>query len=113
MKKKLEILACIGLTLSSLVSPAFAGDSPADPAPADESSPLQLKIGDAYITPVGFMDFTSIIRSTNPGTGIGTNFGSIPYSNTQGGALSEWRLSPQNSRVGIRIDAIAKGWNVL
>lgn len=198
MKKKIEILACLGLYLTSLIQPAFAGDSPTDPttttvatseleqlkkmlldqqrqidelrrqiagdkgvpaavpessplrsrpsfgevastkaivppapaavplpttapvasvaasqSPADEASPLQLKIGDAYITPVGFMDFTSIIRSTNTGNGIGTNFGGIPYSNTQGGALSEWRLSPQNSRLGFRIDAIAKGWNVL
>ena len=70
----------------------------------DTSSPLQFKLGDAYFTPVGFMDMTSVTRSTNPGSGIGTNFGSIPYSNAQGGALSESRLSPQNSRIGMRID---------
>jgi hypothetical protein len=67
-------------------------------------SPLQFKLGDAYFTPVGFMDMTSVTRSTNPGSGIGTNFGSIPYSNAQAGALSETRLSPQNSRIGMRID---------
>jgi hypothetical protein len=83
------------------------------PAPADESSPMQLKIGDAYITPVGFMDMTSVTRSVNAGTGIGTNFASIPYTNTQAGSLTETRFSPQNSRIGARIDAIAKGWNVL
>ena len=52
------------------------------------SSPLQFKIGDAYFTPVGFMDMTSVTRSTNPGSGIGTNFGSIPYGNAQAGALT-------------------------
>ena len=83
------------------------------PAPqagsASESSPLQFKIGDAYFTPVGFMDMTSVTRSTNPGSGIGTNFGSIPYGNTQAGSLTETRLSPQNSRIGMRIDATVKG----
>ena len=39
-----------------------------------------MKIGDAIIIPVGFMDMTSVTRSTNPGSGIGTNFGSIPLS---------------------------------
>jgi hypothetical protein len=93
--------------------PAHANTTAMAPAPGDESSPLQLKIGDAYITPVGFMDMTSVSRSTNPGSGIGTNFGSIPYGNTQAGSLTETRLSPQNSRIGARIDAIAKGWNIM
>jgi len=74
------------------------------PRPDDTTSPLQFKLGDAYFTPVGFMDMTSVTRSTNTGSGIGTNFGSIPYSNTQAGALSETFLSPQNSRIGMRVD---------
>jgi hypothetical protein len=90
-----------------------AASAPIPQAAIDSSSPLQLKIGDAYITPVGFMDMTSVTRSTNPGSGIGTNFGSVPYGNTQAGSLTETRLSPQNSRIGARIDAIAKGWNIL
>src|SRR5262249_53678240 len=32
--------------------------SPIPQGAADSSSPLQFKIGDAYVTPVGFMDFT-------------------------------------------------------
>jgi hypothetical protein len=79
--------------------------SPSPQTTASESAPLQLKIGNAYITPVGFMDMTSVSRSTNPGSGIGTNFGSIPYGNTQLGSLTETRLSIQNSRIGARIDA--------
>jgi hypothetical protein len=86
---------------------------PPQQRPANESSPLQLKIGDAYFTPVGFMDFTSVTRSTNTGNGIGTNFGGAPYANTQAAALTEWRLSPQNSRLGVRIDALVKDWKVL
>ena len=34
-----------------------------------------VEIGDSYITPVGFMDMMLVSRSTDPGTGIGTNFG--------------------------------------
>ena len=96
-------------------APSFAPPAivPPQAKPSSDSSPLQLKIGDAYITPVGFMDFTSVTRSTNPGSGIGTNFGSVPYGNTQGGALTEWRLSPQNSRIGLRVDALVKDWRVL
>jgi hypothetical protein len=56
---------------------------------------------------------TSISRSTNPGTGIGTNFGGIPYSNTQAGSLTETRLSPQNSRIGARFDALYHDWKIL
>ena len=83
------------------------------PPQASDESPLQLKIGNAYITPVGFMDMTAVSRSTNPGSGIGTNFGSIPYGNTQTGSLTETRLSIQNSRIGMRIDALVGNMNVL
>jgi hypothetical protein len=101
-------------------TPAPFGPLPSVPPPAPQAtadnnatSPLQFKLGDAYFTPVGFMDMTSVTRSTNPGTGIGTNFGSIPYSNTQAGSLTETRLSPQNSRIGMRVDAATRGFNVM
>ncbi len=80
---------------------------------APESSPLSFHIGSAYLTPVGFMDFTSVWRSTAPGSGIGTNFGSIPFGNTTQGNLSELRFSTQNSRIGSRVDAIVKGAHVI
>jgi hypothetical protein len=80
-----------------------------------EVSPLQFRLGSAYFTPVGFMDFTTVIRDTNPGSGIGTNFGSFPYRTATDvpGNLSEFRMSPQNSRLGMRIDAMVKGAKVL
>jgi hypothetical protein len=80
-----------------------------------EASPLQFQLGTAYFTPVGFMDFTAVFRDTDPGSNIGTNFGSIPYrtSTNVAGNLSEFRLSPQNSRLGMRIDAMVKGAKVL
>ena len=76
-------------------------------------SPLSLQIGDAFLTPVGFMDFTTVNRTTVGGSGIGTNFGSIPFNNVQAGKLSEMRLNAQNSRIGFRFDSKFHGANVL
>jgi hypothetical protein len=96
------------VSMAAPVAPAAsAQDKPA------ESSPLQLKVGDAYITPVGFMDFTSVYRSHAAGGGIGTNFGGIPYGSVFQNKLSEERLSMQNSRVGLRFDALVKGAHVI
>ena len=78
-----------------------------------EEAPLHLKIGTAAITPVGFMDLTGVYRSTNQGSGTGTNFGSIPYNNTAAGRIGESRLSAQLSRIGLRVDAAAGGAKVL
>src|SRR5215471_5501616 len=74
---------------------------------------LQIHIGSATITPVGFVDAISVFRTTNVGSGIGTNFGSIPFENTIPGNLTENRFSLQNSRVGARIDAEVKGARVI
>jgi hypothetical protein len=79
----------------------------------DASSPLQLKIGDATITPVGFMDLTAVWRSENAGSGIGSSFGSVPYNNAATAHLSEFRFSPQNSRLGFRVDATVKGAHIM
>jgi hypothetical protein len=86
---------------------------------AEETSPLQLHIGDATLTPVGFMDFTSVWRNHAAGGSIGTSFGSIPYATNTSGILpyttnlSEFRLSMQNSRIGFRTDADIVGFHVI
>ena len=85
----------------------------ARPRPDAEPSPLQLKIGDAYITPVGFMDMTLVSRSTATGNALATNFGNIPFANTTKGSLTETRLTAQNSRIGVRVDALVKSVKVL
>jgi len=82
--------------------------------PAGEaSSPLQLKIGDATLIPIGFMDLTGVWRSENAGSGIGSSFGSVPLANASTAHLSEFRFSPQNSRIGFRFDANVKGAHVI
>ena len=68
-------------------------------------SPLYFEIGRAKFTPGGFVDFTSLTRSTNVGGGLSTSFGTIPFSNTPAGRLSENRLSAQYSRLSLKVDA--------
>jgi hypothetical protein len=81
----------------------------------EPASPLQIRIGTATFTPIGFMDFTTVFRSADGGSSIGTSFGSTPYNNvaTGLGKLSELRFSAQNSRIGGRFDATVHGTKVL
>src|SRR5580692_4635396 len=99
-------------TPAPLPAPPAAAPAPAQAA-ADQPSPLQIKIGDTTVTPVGFMDLTNTWRSTNAGTSLQTNFGSIPYNNGVTGRLSENKLSAANSRIGFRADGKYKDWNFL
>jgi hypothetical protein len=72
------------------------------------TSPLAIHVGDADLLIGGFMDLTSITRSTNTGNGIGTNFSNFPFTTTTTGALNptgnlaETRLSAQNSRLTLQ-----------
>jgi hypothetical protein len=80
--------------------------------PITTAGPLTIKIGDSYLTPFGFIDVIYTGRSTNVGSGIGTNFASIPFINTPAGHLTDGFLSLQNSRIGARFDSIVHGWDV-
>jgi hypothetical protein len=91
---------------------------PAAAQQATPSSPLAIHVGDADLLLGGFMDATVITRSTNPGTGIGTSFGSIPFTTTAAGApnpagqLGETRFSTQNSRLTLQATSKAGGGNL-
>jgi hypothetical protein len=82
-------------------------------AQADQDAPTSVKIGSAYVTPIGFLDFTGFWRSKDVGSGIGTNFAAIPYAGAATNQLSEARLSMQNSRIGFRVDSIVEGSHVI
>jgi len=87
--------------------------STASPQPGPPDSPLQLKIGESTMTPLGFMDMTAVFRTAATNFGIGTNFGSLPFNNSFPLArLTETRLNPQNSRFGMRFDTKVHGANV-
>src|SRR6478735_1550861 len=55
------------------------------PAEKKTGSPLSFRIGSADFTPLGFVDFTYVGRSTNVGSSIGTNFAGIPNNNAAPG----------------------------
>ncbi|HLH04352.1 MAG TPA: hypothetical protein VKX25_16425 [Bryobacteraceae bacterium] len=76
-------------------------------------SPLSISIGDTTFTPLGFVDATFFGRSTNVGSGIGTNFAGIPYNTAAAGHVSETNFSTQNSRIGFRVDSNVLGAKVL
>ncbi len=80
---------------------------------ANPPSSISVKIGNTTFTPLGFVDATFFGRSTNVGSGIGTNFGSIPYNTSATGHLSEMNFSTQNSRIGFRVDSNVLGAKVL
>jgi hypothetical protein len=105
LRQRLDHLSAASASGGAGVPPAAGLRPGAAPAPAPESSPLSLHIGAADFTPGGFMDFTSIFRSTNVGSGIGTAFSGIPFNNTLAGKESESRFSAQNSRVSLKITA--------
>jgi hypothetical protein len=100
-----------------MVPPAPAAPAPAvfepQAAPAETSSPLQFKIGDATVQPIGFMDFTAEFKNENAGGSIGSSFGSVPFDNATTARLSEFRFSPQNSRFGFRVDANVMGAHII
>ena len=79
-----------------------------NPAPQSDSdkvkeSPLSLRIGGMDFTPGGFVEFENIFRTTNSGSIITTNFGTIPFSNTTQGHLTEDRITGQFSRLNLKV----------
>lgn len=64
-----------------------------------------LKLGPAKVRLIGFPAMTMLFRSTNSGGNVGTSFANIPFDNTVPGNTTEFRISPQSTRLAIRVDA--------
>lgn len=90
---------------SSVADPPEVNPSIRKSTSDDQASPLSLRIGQVSVTPYGFIDLTTIVRDKDIASGLSTNFGSIPFSNTVAGHLSEFRFTAQNTRAGARFDA--------
>lgn len=73
------------------------------------ASPTFIKLGDAVLTPGGFVDFENIFRTTNTQSNIATAFGSIPYNNTAQGRITEYRSTAQFSRLNLKITDSFRG----
>ena len=108
IEQALHVSSATTRNLNGPDTPASLPEPPAppiqNPSP-DEPSPLSIRIGKVSVTPYGFLDLTAIIRDKDIASGISTNFGNIPFSNTVTGQLSELRFTAQNSRLGARFDA--------
>jgi methyl-accepting chemotaxis protein len=72
--------------------------------PPQPAGDLYFRLGNATLTPIGWVDFTTFYRTANVGSGIGTTFQSIPFNNVVAGEMSEFRFSAQSSRMGLRVD---------
>jgi hypothetical protein len=66
-------------------------------------SPLAFHIGGADFAPGGFLDLSTVWRSTNVGSGVATSFNAIPANNSSAGKLSETRFSLQNTRLTLKV----------
>ncbi len=84
-------------------TPTNAGAIAKKDSEAESFSPLAFRIGGAEFTPGGFLDLSTVWRSTNVGSGVGTAFHAIPANNSTAGKLSESRFSGQNTRLALKI----------
>jgi hypothetical protein len=64
-----------------------------------------IPVGPARLRVGGYLGLTGLFRSTNSGGNTGTNFATIPYKDTVEGNVNETRISPQASRLSLRVDA--------
>jgi len=101
-------IAPIATPVLNAGQPSAAPTNPCEAVP-EGPAPAFIRLGSACLVPVGFMDLTAVWRDKNAASSIGTNFGSVPYNNVVNGKLSEFRFSPQNSRIGFRFDGDWKG----
>ena len=88
-------------------APAPMASAPG-PGPVYRKAPVTF--GGIEFSPVGYIAFTSVTRSTNTGNATATNFGAIPFDNTIAGAIGETRLTAQNTRLGLRAHGAAWDW---
>jgi hypothetical protein len=74
-----------------------------------QNAPGSIKLGDAVLTPGGFVDFENVFRTTNTQSNIATNFAGIPFSNTAQGRTSEFRSTAQFSRLSVKVEDHYRG----
>jgi hypothetical protein len=93
-------------------APSPSADPQAQQA-GQNARPSSIKLGDAVLTPGGFVDFENIFRTTNTQSNIATDFAGIPFSNTALGRVSELRTTAQFSRLNFKIEDSFKGTDII
>jgi hypothetical protein len=69
----------------------------------NDTSPLSFKVGGVSFYPGGEIRATTILRSTNTGSVLGTNFGAIPFKNMVAGYRSDLKLTAQGTLLDLRV----------
>ena len=72
-----------------------------------------IKLGEAVLTPGGFVDFENVFRTTNTQSNIATNFAGIPFSNTAQGHVTELRTTAQFSRLNLKLEDNFRGVDLI
>jgi hypothetical protein len=81
--------------------------------PKSQEAPLgSFKVAGAVLELGGFVDFENIYRTTNTQNNIATAFGSIPFSNTPQGNVSEFRTTAQYSRLSVKVTDHFRGRDI-
>ncbi|MES1258295.1 MAG: hypothetical protein ABUS51_07685, partial [Acidobacteriota bacterium] len=104
-----KVMPAVPLAQASPAARAAGAGNPCEAPPDSNAVPAYLRLGSVCVIPVGFMDLTSVWRDKNAGSSLGSNFGSVPFNNGVPGNLSEFRFTPQNSRLGFRAEGEWKG----
>ncbi len=100
---------------ASLPTPANVRQQPTqqDQQKGTSQEPIGVfRIGDAVLTPGGFVDFENIFRTSNTQDNIATNFGTIPFNNTAQGHITELRTTAQFSRLNLKVTDSFRGNDV-
>jgi hypothetical protein len=84
------------------------------PQQGDQQTPVgSIKLGEAVLTPGGFVDFENVFRTTNTQSNIATNFAAIPFSNTAQGHVTELRTTAQFSRLNLKLEDNFRGVDLI
>jgi hypothetical protein len=91
-----------------------SGSADQQTQPGEPQPPVgSIKLGDAVLTPGGFVDFENIFRTTNTQSNIATNFAGIPFSNTPQGRVTELRSTAQFSRLNLKLEDNFRGVDLI
>ena len=110
-------LSSPGLGATGTYNTANTGQPSAHPAQQtgnEEKPPTgSFKFDNAVLELGGFVDFENIFRTTNTQSNIATAFGSIPFSNTPQGQVTEFRTTAQYSRFDVKFAGNFEGNQII
>jgi hypothetical protein len=83
---------------------ASAAASSGQGAGAEEKGPLTIRYKGVNITPGGFFEFATVLRTRATSADIPTPFTGIPYNGSALGKVTEWNQTARQSRITSKVD---------